>query len=102
MNNWNTTKAEITFNKECNDGIGYCKEELPEMNKKVMLRTQKGLIKVLEAIEGFKTDYSIGFGKAGKMNAEENNGFNEVADVIEDAINLALEDIHEDLIELNK
>jgi hypothetical protein len=102
MNNWNTTIAEITFNKECNHGIGYDKEELSEMDKKVMLRTQKGLQKVLEAIEGFKEDYSIGFGKAGRMNAEENNGFNEVADVIEDAIDLALEDIYEDLIKLNK
>ena len=102
MNNWNTTIAEITFNKECNHGTGYDKEELPEMNKKVMLRTQKGLQKVLEAIEGFKKDYSIGFGKAGRMNAEENNGFNEVAVVIEDAINLAIEDIYEDLNELNK
>ena len=41
-----------------------------------------------------KPDYELGI--------DTSSYGNEVADVIEDAINLALEDIHEDLIELNK
>ena len=100
--NWDVIETNIDYNNEYNHGDGHTPEQLKEADKRVMLRTKEGLQLVLQAIDNFKSDYQIGFGKAGKMTKEQALGFSEVSYNIQSAIESAIEELNWDLNELNK
>ena len=83
---WEIIETTIDYNNEYNDGDGHTPKELKQANKRSMLRAREGLQLVLQAMDGFKSDYDIGFGKAGKMTREQAIGYSEVSGAISNAI----------------
>lgn len=100
--NWDVIKTDIDYNNEYNHGDGHTPEQLKEADRKVMLRTKEGLQLVLQAIDNFKSDYEIGFGKAGKMTKEQALGFSEVSYNIQSAIESAIDNLYWELEALDK
>ena len=88
---WEIIETSIDYNNEYNDGDGHTPEQLKQANKRSMLRAKEGLQLVQQAMQGFKSDYDIGFGKAGKMTKEQAIGYSEVSGAIANAIDSELD-----------
>ena len=88
---WEIIETTIDYNNEYNDLDGYTPEQLKQADKRSMLRAKEGLKLVQQAMQGFKSDYDIGFGKAGKMTKEQAIGYSEVSGAIANAIDSELD-----------
>ena len=88
---WEIIETNIDYNNEYNDLDGYTPEQLKQADKRSMLRAKEGLKLVQQAMQGFKSDYDIGFGKAGKMTKEQAIGYSEVSGAIANAIDSELD-----------
>ena len=90
---WEIIETNIDYNNEYNHGDGHTPEQLKEADKRTMLRAKEGLKLVQQAMQGFKSDYDIGFGKAGQMTKEQAIGYSEVSGAIDSAIENALNNL---------
>ena len=92
MTNYEVIETLINYNKEYNHVDGHSPEELDKADKKSMLRTRKGLMMVLYALD----DYFYNQENRDKMTRGERVGASEVFGNINNAIYKAIEELDND------
>tara|TARA_R100000231_G_scaffold46749_1_gene40182 strand:+ start:398 stop:736 length:339 start_codon:yes stop_codon:yes gene_type:complete len=92
MTNYDVIETLISYNKEYNHVDGHSPEELDKADKKSMLRTRKGLMMVLYALD----DYFYNEENRDKMTHGERVGASEVFENIHKAIYKAIEELDDD------
>lgn len=90
MTNYEVIETLINYNKEYNHVNGNTPEELDKADKKTMLRTRKGLLSVVYALDGYYENYED------IMTEEEAVGCREVFSVIRDSIYKSIEELDDD------
>ena len=80
-------RTSTEYNREYNHGEGYTAKELDQADKKSMLRTRKGLMGVIYALDDFEK------AQAGKMTDEEATGYRECKHELETSLYCAIEEL---------
>ena len=90
MTNYEVIETLINYNKEYNHVDGHSPEELDKADKKSMLRTRKGLLSVVYALDGYYKSWED------IMTEEETIGCREVFSIIKDSIYKSIEELDGD------